>query len=128
MPHHSKAPIFKGANAVPMLAAFAVTGILWIIPEPSGIKANAWHLFAIFAGLITGLIGKALPMGGMSFLALTAAILTRTLTIPEALSGFSHSVVWLIVAAFFISRSVIKTGLGMRLAYHFVALLGKKKA
>jgi len=118
--------VFKGANFIPMCISFAVGLLIWCSPIPTGIEPKAWQLLAIFAGLIVGLIGKALPMGGISFLALTILILTKTLTMKEAFSGFSHPVIWLIVAAFLISRSIIKTGLGMRIAYAFVALLGKK--
>jgi DASS family divalent anion:Na+ symporter len=52
--------------------------------------------------------------------------LTGTLGISDALSGFGNTVIWLVGAAFFISRAVIKTGLGARIAYHFMKLLGKK--
>lgn len=121
---HQK-PIFNGANIVPLLIAIAVGFAIWLIPVPTGLEAKAWNLFAIFAALIVGIIGKALPMGGMSFLALTTLIVTKTLTMKEAFSGFSHPIIWLVVAAFLLSRSFIKTGLGMRLAYHFVSLLGK---
>ncbi len=128
MSHGLKDPkvIFKGANAVPMLFSIIVGAIIWFLPIPTGIDPRAWQLFAVFAALIVGLIGKALSMGGISFVALAILISTKTLTLQEAFSGFSHPVVWLIVAAFLIARSVIKTGLGMRIAYLFVALLGKK--
>lgn len=118
--------LFKGAKPIPMLLAALVWIVFWLIPVPEGVDVRAWKLFSVFAGLITGLIGKALPMGGISLVALTVLICSQTLTIKEAFSGFSHPVVWLIVAAFLISRSIIKTGLGMRVAYLFVALLGKK--
>lgn len=128
MSENAKEPkvIFKGANPIPMLLATLIWGVLWFIPVPEGIDVRAWKLFAVFAGLIVGLIGKALPMGGISFVALTVLICSHTLTIKEAFSGFAHPVVWLIVGAFLISRSIIKTGLGMRVAYLFVSLLGKK--
>lgn len=118
--------VFKGANFWPMLISAAVGLLIWFSPIPAGIAPQAWQLLAVFAALITGLIGKALPMGGMSFLALTVLILTKTLTMKEAFSGFSHPVIWLIVSAFLISRSIIKTGLGMRMAYLFVSILGRK--
>lgn len=128
MPHTQKTPhvVFKGANLLPTLLALLVGIAIWLVPAPTGVDLRAWQLFAVFAGLIVGLIGKALPMGGVSFVALTILVCTKTLSIKEAFSGFSHPVVWLIVAAFLISRSIIKTGLGMRVAYLFVALLGKK--
>jgi DASS family divalent anion:Na+ symporter len=118
--------VFKGANFWPMLISFAIGATIWFAPHPTAIDPKAWQLLAIFGGLIVGLIGKALPMGGISFIALALLILTNTLTMKEAFSGFSHPVIWLIVSAFLISRSIIKTGLGMRLAYLFVGLLGKK--
>jgi len=122
----TNAPVFKGAKPIAMIASLAIGLAVWFTAPPEGIQPKAWQLLAVFAALITGLIGKALPMGGISFLALTALIATKTLTIQEAFSGFSHPVIWLIVAAFLISRSIIKTGLGMRLAYLFVSLLGRK--
>ncbi len=118
--------VFKGANTIPLLIAVAVGLCIWFAPIPSGVEPKAWQLLAIFAALIVGLIGKALPMGGVSFLALTVLIVTHTLTMKEAFSGFSHPIIWLVVAAFLISKSFIKTKLGMRLAYLLVGLLGQK--
>lgn len=118
--------VYVGANLTSLLIAFAIGISIWLIPRPADIDKNAWQLLAIFAGLIAGLIGKALPMGGISFLALTILLVTNTLTMKEAFSGFSHPIIWLVIASFFIAKAFIKTGLGMRLAYHFVALFGKK--
>lgn len=118
--------VFKGANLIPLSIAVIVSVFIWFLPKSSALEPQAWQLLAVFIGLIVGLIGKALPMGGLSFLALTILIVTHTLTIKEAFSGFSHPIIWLVVAAFFISKSFIKTKLGLRLAYLFVALLGKK--
>ncbi|EAI4691523.1 DASS family sodium-coupled anion symporter [Campylobacter jejuni] len=46
--------------------------------------------------------------------------------IKDALSGFSNSLIWLIVISIIVARGVIKTGLGERLAYHFISIFGKK--
>jgi DASS family divalent anion:Na+ symporter len=119
-------PFFKGANFIPLSIALVAGFAVWLMPMPAGLDPKAWNLLAVFVALIVGLIGKAMPMGALSFLALTVLIVTKTLTLKEAFSGFSHPIIWLVVAAFLLSRSFIKTGLGMRLAYHFVALLGKK--
>lgn len=118
--------VFKGANLIPLSISIAAGLLVWLIPAPAAIEPRAWQLLAVFVGLIVGLIGKALPMGAISFLALTLLIVTHTLTMKEAFSGFANPIIWLVVAAFLLSRSFIKTGLGMRLAYHFVALFGKK--
>jgi DASS family divalent anion:Na+ symporter len=84
------------------------------------------HLFAIFVTTIVGIIVKALPMGAVAMIGIAVTALTGTLSIADSMSGFSDVVIWLIVLAFFISRGFIKTGLGARIAYTFMALLGKR--
>lgn len=123
---HAKKPVYAGVKLVPFLLSIAIGASIWLTPTPIGVEPKAWQLLAIFAALIVGLIGKALPMGGLSFLALTLLIATNTLTMKEAFSGFSHPIIWLVVSAFLISKSFIKTGFGMRIAYHFVRFFGKK--
>ncbi|MDQ0207165.1 anion permease [Alkalicoccobacillus murimartini] len=109
-----------------LFITIAIGAILWFIPTPAGLDQQAWHLFSIFVATIIGLIIKPLPMGSVAIMGLTAVVLTNTLEIEEALSGFQNKTIWLIVIAFFISRGFIKTGLGARVAYLFVYLFGKK--
>ena len=104
---------------------FLVGLILWFVPEPSGVNPQAWRLFAIFVATVLGVIFKPFPMGVIALFALTVTIATNTLTMPEAFSGFSNEIVWLVVFAFFISRGFISTGLGSRVAYKIMNLFGK---
>ena len=113
------------AKTGPVLLTVLVGIVLWFIPEPEGVDARAWHLLAIFVATIVGIISKPLPMGAVAMLGITVTALTGTLTIGQSLSGFGNSVIWLIVIAFFISRGFIKTGLGARIAYLFMAAVGK---
>src|SRR5690348_7806551 len=101
-----------GVNFPALLLAVAVGIGVWMIPLPHGLKSNAWQMLAIFLATIVGIIAKALPMGGMALLALAAIAITETLPLHEALSGFSNPVVWLVVLAFLVAKSFIKTGLG----------------
>ncbi|MDR0794091.1 MAG: anion permease [Chitinophagaceae bacterium] len=115
------------------LAATAVIGlIIWFIPVPEGVKPNAWHLLAIFAATIIGIILKAASMGTMAMIGISLCAVTQVLapgdpakSIANALSGFGNSTIWLIGLAFFIARGFIKTGLGTRLAYIFIRIFGK---
>jgi divalent anion:Na+ symporter, DASS family len=127
--HQSGPTITKKPNEVkfiPLLVTLAIGAIIWFINPPGDLSPQAWHLFAIFVATIVGLIIKPLPMGSVAVLALTGTVLTQTLTIEQALSGFQNTTIWLIVIAFFISRGFIKTGLGTRVAYMFVKKFGKK--
>ncbi|MCC7366938.1 MAG: anion permease [Chloroflexi bacterium] len=134
---HLSLPHFPwhGVKLVPLLITLAVGAILWMIPPPQVAAdalpqganiAKAWHLLAIFVATIVGIITKPLPMGAVAILGVTATALTNTLTIADALSGFQDTTIWLIVLAFFIARGFIKTGLGSRIAYQFVRMLGTR--
>ncbi|MBN1965798.1 MAG: anion permease [Anaerolineae bacterium] len=121
----------QAAKLVPLLITLAVGVIIWFIPPPQGIQelengATAWHLLAIFVATIVGLIVKPLPMGAVAMIGIALTTLTGTLSITNALSGFGNSTIWLIALAFFISRGFIKTGLGARIAYLFMRVLGKR--
>ncbi len=104
----------------------ATAVLLWFVPAPAGVEPAGMHLLAVFVATILGIILKPLPMGAVAVVGICATALTGTLTITQALSGFGNRVIWLIVLAFFISRGFIKTGLGARIAYGFMAALGRR--
>jgi len=131
-----------GFKPIPAAIALALTLILWFIPAPEGVAPNAWHLFALFIGIIAGIIGKAMPIGAMAMLAMTIVALLQV-TVPElgadgnpiknpaaqaakdALSSLNSPLIWMIGIAIMISRSLLKTGLGTRIGYLFLSLFGK---
>ena len=102
-----------------------VAGGVMLIPVPSGITPQSWRLLAIFAATITGSIVRPLPGGAMVLLGVTALPLFKVLEIKDALTGYADPVVWLVLAAFFISRGMIKTGLGRRIAFLFIKAIGR---
>ncbi|MDY2796083.1 MAG: DASS family sodium-coupled anion symporter [[Pasteurella] aerogenes] len=105
---------------------------IWLIPVPEGLTPRAWGMFALFVATIVAIIAKAMPMGAATLLALVISGLTGLTPIKAGkedvamLSGFSNATIWLIGIAMFLSRAVIKTGLGKRIALYFVARFGKK--
>ena len=132
-----------GFKPIPAAVALALTLILWFIPAPEGVAPNAWHLLALFIGIIAGIIGKAMPIGAMAVLAMTIVALLQV-TVPEmgadgkpiknpsaqaakdALSSLNSTLIWMIGIAIMISRGLLKTGLGSRIGYLFLSLFGKK--
>lgn len=99
--------------------------IVWFLPPPSGVSIQAWHLLAIFLGMIVAFVIKPIPQGAVAIVALVLVVLSGTLTIQEGLSGFSNTTSWLTTSSFVIARAVIKTGLAARIAYTFMGMLGK---
>ena len=110
-------------------------------PVPEGITTDSWRLLAIFTATLVGSIVRPVPVGGMVLLGISTVILTRvmpvdpaivgarnieTVRIKEALSGYADPVVWMVLAAFFMSRGMLKTGLGRRIAYLFIKAIGHR--
>jgi len=106
--------------AVPVLA-----GALWFCPAPEGLTPQAWHLFAVFAATIVGVVVDALPILTASLVAVGVAVLTGTLSPEQAYSGFANGTILLIVVAFLVARAVVKCGLGQRIGYAVVSLFGR---
>jgi len=118
--------------------------VLALIPPPAGLPPHAWYYFAIFAGVIAGLIMENLPGAGVGLIGVTlVTVLSQyVLFSPEqlakpdfkpaseaikwGLSGFSNATVWLIFAAFMFALGYEKSGLGKRIALQLVKLMGKR--
>jgi divalent anion:Na+ symporter, DASS family len=103
---------------------FVAVGIL-LIPTPAGVTPQSWRLLAIFAATITGSIVRPIPGAAVVLLGITALPLFNVMKMNEVLTGYADPVVWLVLAAFFISRGMIKTGLGRRIAFLFIKAIGR---
>lgn len=122
-----------GFKPLPMAIAVALGLLIWfVVPVPHGVTANAWHLLALFVATIAAIIGKALPIGAISIVAIALVAITGVTNdkpsgaISDALSSFANPLIWLIGVAIMISRGIIKTGLGARIGYYFISVWGKK--
>ncbi|ATI35670.1 anion permease [Rhodococcus erythropolis] len=107
--------------AVPVILGL----IIYFMPVPDGVDPKGMHMLGIFVGTIVALILQPLPTGSVALVGLSIAMITQTETPTEALSGFSNTTIWLIVASFFIAEGFLVTGLGKRVALMFVTKLGK---
>ena len=126
------------------IAPVAVAIIIALIPAPAGLPQHAWYFFAIFVGVIVGLMFEPLPGGaiGLIGVALVTVLSPWVFFSPEqlakagfsstraslswALSGFSNTTVWLIFGAFMFALGYEKTGLGRRIALILVKAMGRK--
>ena len=122
-----------GFKPLPSIVAILISVIIWFfIPVPQGVTPQAWHLLALFLGVIAAIIGKAMPIGAIALIAILLVALTGVtsdkpaVAIQDALSSFANPLIWLIGFSIMISRGLIKTGLGARIGYYFISVLGRK--
>ena len=125
-PRAATAPHTPVVRLLSLVAIFFV--IAFVIPRPQAIQPAGWRLFAVFASTVAGLMLQPIPGGALVLVGVVLAALVGGLTMPQALSGFGDTTVWLVMAAFFISRSLIKTGLARRIALFFVRLFEARSA
>lgn len=117
-------------RTVRVLAPLTLGAVLLLAPVPPGLAPGAWRYFALFATVIAALITEPVPGPVAGILGITAAAALGLVTpapddaIRWALSGFSHSTVWLIFVAFMFGLGYERTGLGRRIALALVRGLG----
>jgi DASS family divalent anion:Na+ symporter len=104
---------------------FLYVAVQVLLPRPASIKPEGWRLLGLFIATIGGLILQPIPGGALVLTSVTLAALIGALSIQEALGGYGDPTVWLVMAAFFISNALIKTGLARRIALLFVRAFGK---
>lgn len=122
----SSATRFQPILLARYLAPFLFGCLLWSLPAPEGMQLQGWHMMTIFLSTLLGVMVMPLPMSAVTFMGIAALGLTQTLTLKQALAGYAEPITWLIMLAFFISHGFIKTGLGLRMAYCFMKILGKR--
>jgi len=126
------------------IAPLVVAILVVLVPHPDGVPQHAWYFFAIFIGVVLGLILEPLPGPAIGLIGVTivAALAPWTLFGPAemsargfnapnraiewALSGFSNSTVWLAFSAFMFGTAYERTGLGRRIALSLVKIMGSR--
>ena len=114
--------------------------LILLCSVPEGLSFNAWLYFAIFVGVIVGLIIEPVPSALVGLIGVgvciwlklgpvgsgnSETIIKSSEAVNWGLAGFSNSTVWLIFAAFMIGLGYQKSGLGRRIALFLVKTLGK---
>lgn len=105
--------------------------------RPTGVSVDSWHMLAIFIATIFGCITQPIALVDVTLIGFTLTICVGLAPISDvivnckvvdkgALDAFSNASAWLIAMAFMISRGIVKTGLGRRIAFHFIKWFGKK--
>src|SRR5579884_2483584 len=122
------APSSKRTFWLQWLLLFAIyAAVQWLLPRPAAVKPEGWRLLGIFLATVAGLMLHPLPGGAIVLIGVTAAALSGALPMAQALGGYANPSVWLVLAAFFVSRALIKTGWRAALRSCLCGHLGKAR-
>ena len=103
-----------------------VGAVVWALPVPEGLEPRAMQMLAIFLATIMGIILAPMPMSAVAIVGGSIASLLGVIEFNDFAASNGTGLVWLVVMAFFISKGIIKTGLGRRVALFFLWVLGKR--
>jgi divalent anion:Na+ symporter, DASS family len=120
------APAARFGRGLRWAAVLGAGLVVALTPVPDGISGRSWTLLAIFVSTVAGLMIQPLPGGAMVLLGVATTAVTGVLTPQQALAGYGDPIVWLVLAAFFMSRGMMKTGLGRRIAFWFIRAIGRR--
>jgi len=111
----------------PRLAWTLIVGLgvaIWIWRPAAEVSPNGWRLLAVFLPCVLALMLQPIAGGAAVLLAVITTVLVGALDLPQALGGYVDPSVWLVLAAYFLARAFIKTGLARRIALLFIRRLG----
>ena len=122
------------------LAPLAVIAIIALLPVPAGLENHTWLYFAVFTGVIVGLIlepvpGAVVAMVGISIIAILSPWLLfspeqlaqpgfkfTAKSLSWAVSGFSNSVVIMMIGLFVVGGAIFQTGLAKMISSQTTAV------
>lgn len=109
-----------------LILCAALGAFVAALPTPDGLRPEAWRVFAVFTGVVLAFILRPLDMAPAVLIGIIVLATSGTVELKVLLeSGFGHSTVWLVVAAFLIADAVEETGLGRRIALLLLRALGR---
>lgn len=124
-PAYVRAPSLRRRLLSGVLLLALYLAVEFWVPRPESVQPAGWRLLGIFLATIGALMLQPIPGGAAVLIAVILASLFGGLTIQHALGGYGDPTVWLVMAAFFISAALIKTGLARRIALIFIRAVGQ---
>ncbi|WP_128330879.1 anion permease [Apibacter sp. HY039] len=111
--------------------------ITCITPNPEELPPIAWKLFGVYLAAIVGLVMKPYkePVILLAAIAVSAIFIglynknllegeKSLIEMKKVLGGYASTTTWLVFSAFSLSVSFVITGLGKRIAYNLIGMIG----
>ena len=99
--------------------------IAHLFPPPEGVTPENWRRVGVFFATIAGLMFQPMPGSQVVLVGIVGMLILGNLPMDRALSGYSSSSVWMVLAAMLMSRALRESGLARRIALWFVRAIGR---
>lgn len=91
---------------------------------PFGLEKHEWQLAVMFCATVLGIVARPYPSPMVVLFFLALGSIAGIVPEDVVLSGYSSTVVWTVLIAFFLARAFSRAGLGKRLALVLVKRFG----
>ncbi|WP_282936012.1 DASS family sodium-coupled anion symporter [Paenibacillus sp. RC67] len=125
-PLEKKSRLEEGMKRWGVPLAVIVALVLFFMPTPAGLSAEAQKSIAIFTGSLILWITTPIPIYLTSMIAILLLPLVGAVKDQDVAFGtLGFDVIWLMVAAFILTSAMMKSNLGRRFALWMVTSFGK---
>src|SRR5688572_6574460 len=107
-----------------ILAAVVTTGIVFMLPTPTGLSPAGHRLAAVFVGALVLWATEALPMAVTAILAIVVQPILGIAAIGPAIASSMSPIFFFVFVMFIIAFAWVKTGLARRFALSMISRAG----
>ena len=119
---HTRGAPFRPSRLVVLVGIYLL--VAHLLPRPDNVDAAGLRVTGVFFATIVGLMLQPMPGSQVVLVGVTAMVLVAGMPMDQALSGYSSSSVWMVLAAMMMSRALRDSGLARRIALLFVRAIG----
>lgn len=117
----------KKSQAIGLILCAAILIGMNFVPESIGLSRAGISTLGILIAIIIALVLEVLPLGVSCLVGISLMVFFRTVpSLASALSGYTTSILYLVLVTFGLSVAITKVPLSKRLMVFLIKLFGKK--
>jgi len=116
--------MLKWRNALGLVFAFALGGLIMLLPAQPGLTAAGQKSIALLVWLITMYVIEPVPLPICSLLVVPMAVFLGIAKVSQALNGYASSAIFMLLGAFVMAAAMEKSGAAERLTYWLLSKIG----
>ncbi|ANG65368.1 anion transporter [Marinobacterium aestuarii] len=109
---------------IALLAGPLAALLLYLLPAPEGMNAQAWHLVSLAAWMVIWWLGEAVPIPATALLPIPFMPLFGIADLKPVAANFANPLIFLFLGGFLLAAAMQKWGLHRRIALRIVAIVG----
>ena len=123
-PKHEDQETMPVTRLVALIAGPVVALVLWSLPSPEGMPAEAWRLVSLASWMVIWWLGEAVPIPATALLPIPLMPLYGIGDMGPVAANYAHPLVFLFLGGFLLAAAMQRWGLHRRIALRIVKVVG----